>query len=391
MSAAAVQTLQGIEVPASSINPELFFRLTRRLTVTQRTFTYAGLGLTDNVQILQTGIVSGITVTATGSVTVAVGTGAVATTPKWPYDLLKASRFAANGQSNLINCGGTDLKVRELMARGDLNDRGVVKAIGGAFPGTPVQQGTLSLEEESWGIGQNVTGVPNGTYPLDLEWFVPVAFDELHLMGAIFAQTSSTDLNLALDWAPISDLFTLTGTATAVVALTVVVSATLFTIPVAPNGSDVIVPDLSVFHSVISTRYSQVGNGINEIRLSGQGVGRQLLRTWFKTFNGTPSVPLPVNSTNYGLLGWRYGGNDSPEVWTAGKNLAYRQERTFGVAFGKAGIGIIDFCNENAFRDSIDMGTASELRLIAEIPSGVALVSPYMQYVQETLSAGASV
>lgn len=391
MATAPSQTMQGIEVPASSINPELFFRLTRRLTVTQRTFSFAGLGMTDNVPILQTGIISGLTITATGTVTIALAAGTCASTSKWPYDLLKTARFAANGQSNLVNCGGSDLKVRELMQRGDLSDRGIVKAIGGASPGTAVNQGTLSLEEENWGVGQNVSAIAGGAYPVDLEWYVPVAYDDLNLMGAIFAQTSSTDLNLALDWAPVSDLFVLTGAATAVVALSVVVSATLYTIPVAPNGSDVIVPDLSVFHSLISTRYAQVGNSMNEVRLSGQGVGRQLLRLWFRTYNGAVPVPLAVNATNYGLLGWRYGGNDTPEVWTSGKNLAYRAEKTFGCALGKAGVAVIDFCNENAFRDSIDMGTASELRFLAEIPAGVVLVNPFMQYVQETLSAGASV
>lgn len=388
-SAAPTQTMQGIEVPASSINPALFFRLTRRLTVTQRTFSYAGLGLTDNVPVLQTGIVSGLTVTMVGSLVVTLAAGTVATTTRWPYDLLKAAKFSANGQSNLINCSGRELKAREIMQRGDLNDRGIVKAIGGASPGTATNQGTLSLEEENWGVGQNVTAIAGGTYGVELEWYVPVAYDELNLMGAIFAQTSSTDLNLALDWAPSTDLFVLTGAATAVLTATVVVSATLFTIPVAPNGADVIVPDLSVFHSIISSRYSQAGNGVNEVRLAGQGVGRQLLRLWFTLFSS--GAPLPVNSTNFGQIGWRYGGNDTPETWVNGKNVAYRSEKNFNSSFGKAGIAVIDFCTENAFRDSIDMGTASELRFLAEVPSGVVLTTPFIQYVQETLSAGASV
>jgi hypothetical protein len=393
MAAAPSQTMQGIEVPTSSINPELFFRLTRRLTVTQRTFSFAGLGLTDNVPLLQTGILSGLTIAATGTVTVNLAAGTCATTTRWPQDLLKNAKFSANGQSNLVNCSGSELKAREIMQRGDLSDRGVVKAIGGASPGTAVNQGTLALEEEAWGVGQNVTAIPTAAYPFELEWYVPVAYDDLNLMGAIFAQTSSTDLNLALDWAPVTDLFVLTGAATAVISMTVVVSATLYTIPVAPGGSDVIIPDLSVFHSLISARYAQVGNGLNEVRLSGQGVGRQLLRLWFKTLSGAgaASAPLPVNATNYGMLGWRYGGNDTPEAYTSGKALAYKAEKTFNCAFGKAGIAVIDFASENAFRDSIDMGTASELRYLAEIPAGVALVNPYMQYVQETLSAGASV
>jgi hypothetical protein len=388
MPAAPTQVMQGIEVPASSINPARFFQLTRRLTITQKTFTYGGLGLTDNVPMLQTGILSEIVIKATGSLTVTPGTGSVASTARWPYDLIKAARFSANGQSNLINVSGSYLKARELMARGDLTDRGVTKAIGGAHPGTAVNQGTLSLNVEAWGVGQNTTAIAGGTYGVDLEWSVPVAFDNLNLMGAIFAQTSATDLNLAIDWAPVSDLFTLAGNATVTLALSVVVQAVLYTIPV--SGADIIVPDLSVFHSLIQTRYGAPSNGLNEIRLSGQGVGRQLLRVFWRYFNN--GAPMPINSTNYGQVGWRYGGNDTPEVYPDGKTLAYRQERTFGTDLSTyAGVGVLDFCNENAFRDSIDEGTATELRLLLETPSGLALTSPFVEYVQETVSAGAAV
>lgn len=389
-AAAPTQVMQGIEVPASSVNPEAFFHLTRRLTITQKTFTYAGLGFTDNVPMLQTGILSEIVVKATGTLTATPGTGSIATTSRWPYDLIKAARFSANGQSNLINVSGSYLKARELMARGDLTDRGVTKAIGGAHPGNAVSQGTLSLNVEAWGVGQNTTGIAGGNYGVDLEWSIPVAYDNLNLMGAIFAQTSSTDLNLALDWAPVSDLFTLAGNATVALSLSVVVQAVLYTIPVAPNGSDIIVPDLSVFHSLIQTRFNGPSNGLNEVRLSGQGVGRQLLRLFWKLYSN--GGPLPINATNYGTVGWRYGGNDTPEVYPDGKTLAYRQERTFGTDLSTyAGIGVLDFCNENAFRDSIDEGTATELRLLLEVPSGLALTSPYIEYVQETVSAGAAV
>jgi hypothetical protein len=48
-------TMQGIAVPASSVNAREFFRRTRRLTFAQKTFAFAGLGFTDNVPILQTG------------------------------------------------------------------------------------------------------------------------------------------------------------------------------------------------------------------------------------------------------------------------------------------------------------------------------------------------
>lgn len=384
------QVMQGIEVPASSVDPQAFFRLTRRLTITQRTFAYAGLGLTDNVPILQTGIVSGLSVKFTGSLTVTPGTGSVASTARWPYDLIRAARFSANGQSNLINVSGQKLKARDIMARGYLSDRGVSNNVGGAFPGTVRNGGTLALANEGWGVGSNVTGIGAGTYGVDLDWYVPVAFDNLNLLGAIFAQTSSTDLNLAIDWAPVTDLFTLAGNATVTLTGTVVVAATLYSIPLGPQGQ-VIVPDLSAFHSLIQVRNNQVSNGLNEVRLSGQGVGRQLLRMFWQVYSGATPVPLPLNAVNVGQIGWRFGGNDTPEIVTDGKHLAYMNERLFNNDLASlAGYAVIDFASENAFRDSVDEGTATELRILHEIPSAVVLTSPFMEYVQETVFAGAS-
>jgi hypothetical protein len=389
-AAAPTQVMQGIEVPASSLDPQAFFRLTRRLTITQKTFVYAGLGLTDNVPILQTGIVSGLNIKFAGTLTTANGTGAVATTARWPYDLIRAARFSANAQSNLINVSGQKLKARDIMARGDLNDRSVPQGIGGASPGTTRTNGTLSLNNEAWGVGSNVSAIAPGAYPVELDWYVPVAFDNLNLLGAIFAQTSSTDLNLALDWAPSTDLFVLTGTATAVLTGTVVVAAVIYSIPLGPHG-EVVVPDLSAFHSLIQVRTSTISNGLNEVRLAGQGVGRQLLRVFWQVYSGAVPAPLPVNAVNVGQIGWRFGGNDTPEVFTDGKSLAYFNERLFNNDLASfAGIACLDFASENAFRDSIDEGTATELRILHEIPQAVGLVTPFMEYVQETVFAGAT-
>jgi hypothetical protein len=381
--------LQGIVVPSSSVNAQAFFAATRRLIVPVKTQAYAGLGNSDNISMLQTGILGGISIKFSGTLTVALPTGTCASTMRWPYDLFKAVRFSANGQANLINCSGWHLKLRDIMARGDLNDRGVSRGIGGASPGTTVTQGTLSLNNESWGVGQNVSAIPAATYPVELNLFVPVAYDQLNLLGAIFAQTSATDLNLAIDWAAVSDLFTLTGTATAGLTGTIVVEPVLYSIPQGPNG-DVIVPDLSVFHSIIQTRNNSIANGDNEIRLAGQGVGRQLLRLWWRTFSGTVPVALPVNATNYGQCGWRFGSNDTPEVFTDGRHLAYFNERMLGADIAsQEGFGLLDWASEHAFRDSIDEGAATELRLLVNIPAGVSLTSPFLEYTQETVFAGA--
>lgn len=383
-------SMQGIAVPRSSVNPQEFFRRTRRLTFQQKTFNFGGLGTTDNVPILQTGIIAGLTIRCSGTVTVALPTGTCASTARWPYDLIKNLRVSANGQSNLINVSGWKLKVRDMMARGDLNDRGVAQGIGGASPGTQRTQGTLSLANESWGVGQNVSAIPAAAYNFDLEYYVPLAFDQLHLLGAIFAQTASTDLNLAIDWASTTDLFTLTGTATATVVNAVVVEAQVFSIPQGPDGG-IIVPDLSMFHSLIQSRWAVIANGDNEVRLAGQGVGRQLLRVFWQIWNGAaPQTQLAVNATNFGQIGWRYGGNDTPELWTDGQQMAYWNERLFTSAIGQfQGFACWDFASENAFRDSVDLGAATETRLLVNIPNAVGLTSPAMEYVQESAFVGA--
>jgi hypothetical protein len=389
--AAPSQIMQGIEVPASSVNPQQFFAQTRRLNILEKNLgSFAGLGSTDTIPILQTGVLSGLTIQLTGTV-VTSGTGTTATTARWPNDLPRAVRFTANGQSNLINVHGGKLKAREIMARGDYSDRGVVKNIGGTGTGTAVQQGTLSGNNESWGIAQNATSISNGTYPFELSWQVPVAFDDLTLTGAIFAQTSATDLYLAIDWAPLSDLFVFTGNNTAVISASLNVFAKLYTIPQASNGN-IVVPDLSTFHSLIESRYTQVALGDNEVRLAGQGVGKQLLRLYGQVWNGTTQVPLAMNATNFGNVQWKFGGQDIPESWNNGSAHANRVEQLFDCDLCTyQGYFVHDFCNENAFRDSVDEATATELRFLLNLTNNVTLSgTSAVEYVQETASIGSA-
>jgi hypothetical protein len=387
-----VQVMQGIMVPASAVNPDAFFAHTRRLTfpmIANRNI--AGLGSSDLFTATQTGIISQLSVKLSASLVITTPTGAVATTAKWPYDIMRALRFTANGQSNLVNCPGIWLKAREFATRPMLTDRGLPSGIGGASPGTTTTTGALRLSTEIWGVGQNVTAITAGTYSVELQFVVPVAFDERTLVGAIFAQTASTELSLNIDWAPPTDLFVITGTSTVTLTpATVTVEGIVYSIP--EVGGQIIVPNLSAFHSFIVSRYTAVANGDNEYPLPGQGVGRQLMRVGFKTLNGAaPGTPLPLNAVNYGQVGWRYGGNDTPEVFTDGRHLAQWNERIFGVDFAQfQGIGWLDFCSDFALRDSIDEGLATNLRLLYNIPTGVTLTSAATEVVQETIFGAAA-
>jgi hypothetical protein len=380
-----VRYMQGVAVPEESVRPEEFFARTRRKTTLEKQESFPGFAGQSNYEIRKSDIVAGFLVKFTGSLVI---TGAsVVTTAFWPYRLARQVRFTANGQSNIINCNGLQLKLREIQSRGDKNDRGISQTIGGVVR----TQGTLATASEAWGAGSN-SAIAAGTYPVELFWWVPVAEDEVDLSGAIFAATSSTDLTLVIDWESQLNLFTLAG-GTATLTGTVQCESIKYSIPLGADGQ-IVVPDLSLFHSLISTRQSVgIANGDNETRVLGQGAGKTLLRVSYQTLNGTGSlaVPLAMNGTNYGRQAWRYSGNETPDEYVDGQHLREANERQFNSDIGGVwGFGCHDFACENAFRDAVDMGTVSEFRLFTNIQNGVTLTTPAMEYMVETVfQAGA--
>jgi hypothetical protein len=391
-------TFQGIVVPGSSLNPKAFFAGTRRQYVLQKTLgTWGGFGNTDVVDTLRSGILSGYYVKMSGSLVITLGGGTCASTARWPYYVIRSARFQANGQSNLVNADGWALRAREFMADPQMSDRGVAQGIGGASPGTSRTQGTLSMNSESWGVGSNVSAIAAGTYDVELSFYVPVAYEDKMLTGAIFCQTLSTTLELDLDYANLSDLFTLTGAATVVFTPQVTVEAEMFTIPSDGKGG-FFLPNLSSFHSYIGSRApNSIAAGNNEITLAGQGVGRQLMRILWRTQNGATPVPLlPITvgsgtTPNITSPYWRYGTNTTPETWLDGQDLRYINERDYGVDIAAfAGYECIDFDRTWAFRDSVDEGSATELRFGYTIASGVSLTTPFCEYFQDVILAGAA-
>jgi hypothetical protein len=391
--APANMVMQGTVVPAQSVNAQAFFQGTRRQNLLMRSIsTIAGPGFTDLVPILQTGVLSHLRVKIYGNLVVTLPTGTCATTTQWPYNVARF-RMTANGQSNLIAASGWSLKMMAVSTRNPLDDRGVVVGWTGASPGTQITQGSLSQASEAWGVGAGVTAIPAGTYDVELIVDIPVAFDPISLMGAIFAQTQSTDLELAIDWQPIATLFTLTGTATATFTPNVIVEGTVFTIPSDGQGG-IFVPNLSSFHSITESRApNSISNGLNEITLAGQGVGRQLMRLAFRVWNGASpgQLPLVMNATNFTTPYWKFGGSTVPEQFADGRLLAMFNEFLYNTYLGNpTGFGVFDFSSLWAQRDSIDMGASTQLRFGFTIPTGVTLTAPYCEYVQETIIAGAT-
>lgn len=383
--------MQGIETPVASVDPEAFFRNTRRLLYPMQSITsIAGLGSSNPTQLRQTGIIAGLEIRVTGTL---VFGGTITNTVmswRWPYNLIKALRVSANGQANLINCNGLQLKARAMM-QPDSQDRGVLRTVNDV---ATVQHGTLSQSSEDWGtssanlLGPNRTVPATGTYTVDLSFFVPLAFDSKTLLGAIYAQTAATALSLDIDWETQANLVTLGGAATLTDPATTLdyqVNGIVYSIP--NVGGKFVVPDLSAFHSLIGFRTSALGQGDNEILLPGTGIGRQLMRVFYQVSTGTaPGTPLAMNETNFGQQAWRYGGNDTPELVQNGRQLRYLNERLYNSDIGKNwGFGSWDFANEWAFRDSVDEGTTSDLRLLINLVN--TPTTPFAEIVQETIFA----
>lgn len=383
---APARYMQGIAVPANSVNGNEFFARTRRKIQTEASKTYNGLGSQDVFELKKTDILSGLIIRFDGSLTIALPTGTAATTARWPYDLLKGVRFTANGQSNLINCSGLKLKLREMQSRGDLSDRGVSNAVNGVT----VSQGTLAMAHESWGVGSRASAIPAASYDVDLDWFVPIAEDQVDLAGAIFAATSSTDLTVTLDWATAAELFALTGTATASLTGVVTLTAVRYSVPLGADGQ-IVVPDLSTFHSLIQSRHTSIANGENEVRLVGQGAGKTLLRVSAQLWNGATPAPVVLNEDNFGRMAWRYSGNETPDEYFDGQLMRIVNERQYNSDIGGVwGFHSHEFAAENAFRDTVDLGTTSEWRLLETVQSGVVLVNPALEVLTESIfSAGA--
>jgi hypothetical protein len=172
----------------------------------------------------------------------------------------------------------------------------------------------------------------------------------------------------------------------------------MFTIPADGQGG-FFLPDLSSFHSYIAQRApNSISVGNNEVILAGQGVGRQLMRVGWRTQNGTAPVPIlpggavgSEQTPNVLSPYWRYGTNTTPETFLDGQDLRYMNERDYGVDIAQfAGYEVIDFDKTWAFRDSVNEGSATEIRFGYTIANGVSLTAPFCEYIQDVILAGAA-
>jgi len=379
-------SMQGIAIPAAVVDKQAFMRRTRRRTQLEKsipvTIQPAASGASntrDTITLRRSDILGEVTLRLVGTLTVTPGTGSVASTAAWPYGVFRNIGFNANGSSSLISARAWTLKARELAKDEGLSDNGVTQTVAGS----PKSNGTLSLPTESWGVGQNTSGLTTGG-TVELVVPIPVAEDQFDLSGAIFLQTSSAELSVVVDWAAITDVFAFTGNGTASFSGTLEVHTTKFEIPT-DNGA-IIVPDLSMFHSLVETSAPVLSTGIdNETIVVGQGAGKYVLRVLQQLQNGAVNAPVAVNSSNFGTMAWRFGTAETPDQWFSGSALRHNNARQYNSDIGGLQGYAVHEWAKAGFRDLVDMGVTADLRLVNNIQSSVTLNNAKLWYAVESV------
>lgn len=380
--------IQGINAPNVAVNPAAFYAATRRLKFPMKSNAdWSGIGTNDSVELRQTGIVAALEVRVKGTLTFGGTIGTTTVSHEWPFNLVQEFRLSANGQSNLVAARGLTVRAHEFATNPKIVDNGRANLFGGSS----VEDGLLKLGSDDWGTGatdnlgpgSNVTTAEAKTF--DITYVIPVAADPKALIGAVYAQSSATNLTLDIQWATQAQILeALGGAATIAYDVEYDVTGVVYTIP--NVGGQYVVPDLSQFHQISEFRRGGLSAGENEILLPGTGVGRKLLRVLWNVYSGSTEDPLALNDTNYSTVAWRYGGNDTPEVYASGGKLAAYNERVTGVVLGKRwGLGLWDFANEFALRDVVDEGYTSDLRIVLGLVASPT--SGFAQVAQETLFA----
>jgi hypothetical protein len=368
--------MQGVAIPAAIVDKNLFLARTRRHTQQERKISFTlGTSTQDVIPLRRSDILSEITLHVVGSLVLNKTSGTIATTAEWPYNLFKSLKLNANGASSLISARGMTLRAREIAKDEGLSDRGNVQTVGGSTR----SNGTLSLACESWGVGSNTSTLSAQTVPVDFIVTIPVAEDQFDLTGALFLAQTTSELSLEINWATLADLFTLTGDGTAAFSGTVSINTTKFEVPTQDGA--IVIPDLSMFHSLVETNSVSLQAGENETIVVGQGRGKYVLRVIQQAYSS--GAPLAVTAANFGLIGWRYGTSETPDQWIDGSKLRYAMERAYNSDIGGVfGFGVHEFAKAG-FRDLVDMGVTSDLRLVNTLIN--APTSPKLWYAVESL------
>jgi hypothetical protein len=359
-----------------SIDPVEFAVRTSRNRKPTVPIAWPGYGTAANQKIDSTGIVGTVQIMFDGTLT--QGASAVTVSRQWPWNLIKNVVVSANGINNLFACDGVDLRALMRVRH------------AGESPG-----GVFLFDRES--IFAIATSTAN---PLRLFWEIPLAFDE-SLVGAVFAQTEETTLNVGFSTAQSAELFT-ANPPTSIVG-NFKMQVTFFSIPIVDSkaGRKLVIPDITQLHGVVSRDDALTGTGDHVAPLTRTGgiLLRSMQRFDNSTFTATSFDVGNIDPTaSITTHKFRYGGNVVPIEYTPAGHLRFINETAYADAMlptidaisgGTPPAYLIDdFVIDSPMRDSIHMLGITEAQLINTVATSVTVVAgARVHTVQEAMVA----
>jgi hypothetical protein len=355
-------------------DPAAFFELTEKNEYTPLSEAAPGSGSSVTKQLPQAGILSGLKILFVGTITTTLGGGTVTTTSRWPYGFLEKATLSANAQNDLISVNGCDLHV--------------LRAIRN--PGF-VPNDDIDLVPGGIGAGQVLA---DGANEVVLGWEIPVAIDPVSLIGSLYAQSPSMNLQLSLRQAVTTDLLVAGGAATIdSITGTFYVMVTSFDIPITTGEQPrLITPDLSRLHGVQShaVPYSNTG----EVRAPMIRVNGQLDRLLVNVSQQDPAgevtdqfLSATADADEIDAIRIEYGAAERPLDYNPAHFLAWKNLDHYADSLPYEYLAF-DFLAENAPRDVILMTGVTDLVTVPTVNSGVTVGSgAAVRLVQETLFA----
>jgi hypothetical protein len=354
---------------AYQVNEPVFNTETERNDVPLQPTAFTGLnGAAMDVRIPNNGLLANVRVSLEGTATVA--TASVTPGYQWPFNLLKKLTFNANGQTSLISAEGMDLRARRQRLYRN-----------------PIDPVSKAPSLDTFG---NSTGaaISTGSYPISLQWDLPITHDEATLVGALFAQSDQNYLSVKVTPAQASDLVSGSGVLT--VTGTVRLTITFFDIPLVPvQGRDmVVIPNLAWLHGYLSGDAPFANTG--DVRAPFIRTAGQLLAYAWVIDNGGQACisPLALNEARF-----TYGGNRKPRVYNPVSHLVEKNSRDYnGLILPNGGAptyAIFDFEGDNPARDLVYPKGVSELAVEVNIPTGTTVnANARIHFIEDTLFAG---
>jgi hypothetical protein len=269
---------------------------------------------------------------------------------KWPHGLIKKVRVTANG-TDVVNCTGNDLHA--------------------------LRQATTEMADFSDVESSTVTN-SNGTYDVDFMLAIPLAVDQRSLMGAIFAESDDTYLEVDIQFESQSQLFNVQGTTVLAWSGSIKPTLTTFDVPKVntSQGAASVVPDLSIIHMLNSKDVFLSANG--EQRAAVSRLQGQLMRLFTQVYDDSAYAAIAPNTvTSYGF---RYGQNQQLRK-QSGRDMLFTNARWYRDVLSR-GYVCHDLVADNSVRDTIVPADVIDLEAVVDLGS-LAIAAPDYIHVFE--------